>query len=296
MRVHLVDGTYELFRAFFGAPSSRNAAGREVGAARALAGMVLKLLREPGVTHVGWAFDHVIESFRNRLFAGYKTGEGLDPDLLGQFQLAEDVCTALGVVTWSMVEFEADDAMATAARVAAEDPRVEQVLLCSPDKDLAQCVRDDRVILCDRMRQKTLDSAGVVTKFGVPPSAIPDYLALVGDTADGIPGVNGWGPKSAAVVLSAYGTLEAIPDDDAAWTVKPRGAPALARALAASRDVVRLYKELATLRVDVPVGTTVDDLEWKGADAARCEAVGRELDDPTLFERARDLRAARGAR
>ncbi|HEY3668834.1 MAG TPA: 5'-3' exonuclease H3TH domain-containing protein, partial [Polyangiaceae bacterium] len=223
MNVHLIDGTYELFRAFYAVPSAKNAAGLEVGATRGLARSLLALLREPGVSHIAIAFDHVIESFRNDLFDGYKTGEGIDPDLWGQFELAERVCAALGVVVWPMVEFEADDALATAAARFAQDPAVEQVIIASPDKDLAQCVVGTRVVCLDRMRKKILDEPGVGAKFGVTPAQIPDFLALVGDSADGIPGVPRWGEKSAAAVLSACGSLEQIPGSPDAWPVKVRG-------------------------------------------------------------------------
>src|SRR6478736_4573938 len=222
MNVHLVDGTYVLFRAFYAVPSAKNASGLEVGALRGLARSMLALLREPGVSHVAVAFDHVIESFRNQLFAGYKTGEGIDPDLWGQFELAERVCAALGIVVWPMVEFEADDALATDAFRFAQAAEVEQVLIASPDKDLAQCVVGTRVVCLDRMRKKLLDEAGVNEKFGVTPAQIPDYLALVGDSADGIPGVPRWGAKSAAAVLREYGTIEAIPDSGAARPRWPR--------------------------------------------------------------------------
>jgi len=293
--VHLVDGTYELFRAYYGAPSSVNARGIEVGASRALGASLVKLLRDPRVTHVACAFDHVIESFRNALFDGYKTGDGIEPALYGQFELAERVSRALGIVTWPMVEFEADDALATFAAQAADDARVEQVLVCSPDKDLAQCVRGERVVLFDRMREKRLDEAGVVEKFGVPPLAIADYLALVGDDADGIPGIPGFGDKSARAVLAAYGTLDAIPDDERAWSVKVRGAARLARALVERRQEARLYKTLATLCTDVPLGATVDTLSWAGPDEATLESVCAELEDPKLGERVRGVWAERRA-
>ena len=285
MNVHLVDGTYELFRAFYAVPSAKNAAGLEVGAVRGLARSLLSLLREPGASHVGVAFDHVIESFRNDLFSGYKTGEGIDPDLWGQFELAERVCAALGIVVWPMVEFEADDALATAAARFSAEPEVEQVLIASPDKDLAQCVVGTRVVCLDRMRKKVLDEPGVSAKFGVTPAQIPDYLALVGDAADGIPGVPRWGAKSAAAVLSAYGSLEAIPDSVSAWTVPVRGAAALAESLASRRTDALLYKRLATLRVDVPLSENLTDMAYRGARRAPLEAIAMELSDAALLER-----------
>ncbi|HEY6562192.1 MAG TPA: 5'-3' exonuclease H3TH domain-containing protein [Polyangiaceae bacterium] len=266
MKVHLVDGTYELFRSYYGAPSAKSPAGVEVGATRGLLSSMLYLLRSPGVTHVAVAFDHVIESFRNDLFAGYKTGAGIDPDLYAQFPLAERATRALGLVTWPMVEFEADDALAAAARRFAADSRVEQVLLCSPDKDFAQCVQGDRIVLFDRMRKTVLDEAGVRTKFGVPPACIPDLLALVGDTADGIPGIPHWGAKSAALLLTRFGCVESIPVDPAAWGAPPvRGAARLAASLAQGRAVLPLYKTLATLRTDVPLAEKLEDLAWRGA-------------------------------
>ena len=285
MNVHLVDGTYELFRAFYAVPSAKNSAGLEVGAVRGLARSMLSLLREPGASHVGVAFDHVIESFRNDLFDGYKTGEGIDPALWGQFELAERVCAALGIVVWSMVEFEADDALATAAARFAASPEVQQVFIASPDKDLAQCVVGSRVVCLDRMRKKVLDEPGVSAKFGVTPAQIPDYLALVGDSADGIPGVPRWGAKSAATVLTAYGSLENIPDSADAWHVAVRGAAALAESLASRRADALLYKRLATLRVDVPLTENLADMAYRGARREPLEALAAELSDATLLER-----------
>jgi len=285
LKVHLVDGTFELFRVFYGAPSARAPSGKEVGATRALLRGALALLREDGVSHVAYAFDHVIESFRNELFAGYKTGEGVEKALLAQFELAERAIHALGVVCWSMVEFEADDAIATAASRFAELPEVEQILLCSPDKDLAQCVTGARIVLCDRMRKKTFDEAGVREKFGVPPESIPDLLALVGDTADGIPGVPRWGARSAAAVLARYGHVDAIPESAGAWDVKVRGADALARSLGEHREVLPLYRKLATLRTDVPLTETLEDLRWRGARRAELEALAKELGDDGIVAR-----------
>ncbi|HLV20085.1 MAG TPA: 5'-3' exonuclease H3TH domain-containing protein [Polyangiaceae bacterium] len=292
MKVHLVDGTYELFRAYYAVPSALDADGREMGAVRALLGSLLALLRQPDVTHVAVAFDHVIESFRNQLFAGYKTGEGIDPALWSQFEPAEAVCRALGLVVWPMVEFEADDALATAARLSAEDPAVAQVVLCTPDKDLAQCVVGDRVVLFDRRRDLVLNEAAVIEKFGVPPRSIPDWLALVGDSADGIPGIAGWGPKSAATVLAAHETVAAIPDDAARWSVRPRGATRLAATLAAEREAAELYRVLATLRTDVPLGSNVADWRWRGPVTTELQAWCERLRDPSLCERAAALASA----
>ncbi|HXK12679.1 MAG TPA: 5'-3' exonuclease H3TH domain-containing protein [Vicinamibacteria bacterium] len=282
MKVHLVDGTYELFRAFFGAPPASDAAGRPVGAVRGLLATLLSLLREPDVTHVACAFDHVIESFRNELFEGYKTGEGVDPDLLAQFEPAEEATAALGIVVWPMVEFEADDALATGAARLRDAPGVEQVVICSPDKDLAQCVLGQRVVSRDRRRGLDRDEAGVLARFGVPPAAIPDWLALVGDTADGIPGVPGWGEKSASLVLARYGKLEAVPDEAATWDVAVRGRERLGESLRAHRDEAALYKRLATLRSDVPLAEGLADLEWRGARRAELEALCRAIGSEDL--------------
>ena len=287
MKVHLVDGTYELFRSYFAWPSATNSRGREVAACRGILRALRRLLSEPGVTHVAWAFDHVIESFRNDLFPGYKTGEGIDPRLYGQFELAEQVCEAFGVVTWPMIEFEADDALATAAKRYALDPRVEQVVICSPDKDLAQCVIGDRIVCSDRMRELTLDEPQVFEKFGVLPASIPDYLALVGDSADGIPGIPRWGKKAASVLLARYGRLEDIPRDDAAWDVQVRGGRALAAELGAKFEQALLYRKLATLRYDAPLVESLDDLCYVGGDRQKLEAVCEELGDLSLLESVR---------
>jgi len=273
--LHLLDATYELFRAFFAMPSERAPDGREVGAIRGVIGSALALLRQPEVTHVGAATDHVIESFRNRLFAGYKTGEGIAPELWAQFPLAEEALRALGVVVWPMVEFEADDALASAT--ARFGDAFEQVVILSPDKDLCQCVRDHRVVTHDRRRGVTYDVAAVREKFGIAPESIPDLLALVGDSADGIPGIPGWGMKTAAAVLQVYGTIERIPDDAAEWRLTLRGRERLATTLRARRSEARLYKELATLRTDVPLLETVDDLEWRGVRRADFEGLCRRL-------------------
>ena len=266
MVVHLVDGTYELFRHFYAMPSAKNAAGEEVAAVRGVMHSIRGLVQE-GATHIGVATDHVIESFRNHLWAGYKTGEGIAPELWAQFPLLEEGLEAWGLKVWPMVEFEADDALAAAAVKAADDARVEQVIICTPDKDLAQCVRGTRIVQRDRVRRVTRDEAGVVAKFGVPPVSIPDYLALVGDSADGYPGLPGWGAKSAAKVLARWGHLDRIPDDPRRWDVDVRGAGALAATLAARRADAMLFRELATLRLDVPVFVSIDELRWQGPTA-----------------------------
>jgi 5'-3' exonuclease len=267
MRVHLVDGTYELFRNFYGAPPATSPHGAEVGATRGLMRTLASLLQQPGVTHVGCAFDTVIESFRNELFAGYKTGAGVDPDLMAQFPLAERASRALGCVTWPLIEFEADDALAAAAARFAEQAAVEQVVICTPDKDLAQCVRADRVVLLDRRRSIQLDAAGVLAKFGVEPASIPDWLALVGDAADGYPGIPRFGAKSAAAVLRRYGRIELVPDDGAAWDVAVRGRDALAQSLREHRREALLYRTLATLRTDVPLPEDLEAMRWRGVRA-----------------------------
>ena len=263
MDVHLIDGTYELFRHFYAVPSARDADGREVGAVRGVLTSLLGLMKVRD-THIGVATDHVIESFRNRLWRGYKTGAGIDPALLSQFGLLEEALTALGVTVWPMVEFEADDALAAAAEAAARDARVERVFVCTPDKDLAQVVRGTRVVQMDRRARTVRDEAGVVAKFGVPPASIPDYLALVGDTADGYPGLEGWGEKSAAAVLARFGHLEDIPDDWHTWKVNASRPAALAATLAKDRERAFLFRDLATLRTDIPVFDSVDALRWQG--------------------------------
>jgi 5'-3' exonuclease len=284
-RVHLVDGTYELFRAYFGAPKALSRSGVEVGATRGILRSLFALLNEPGVTHVACAFDHVIESFRNDLFDGYKTSQGVPDDLMSQFSLAERATHALGIVVWPMVEFEADDAIAAAADRWRETPDIEQIVLCTPDKDMAQCVRGSQVVCLDRLRRRVLDEAGVVEKFGVPPASIPDWLALVGDSADGYPGVPRWGTKSAAAVLAVYGHLEAIPDRESEWRVTVRGAAALAASLREHRDEAYLYRLLATLRSDVPIAEELDDLRWQGARHQELVALCRDIDDEGFVER-----------
>src|SRR5262245_6402263 len=263
MDVYLLDGTYELFRHYYALPKARDAEGREIGAVRGVIASVLGMITG-GATHVGVATDHVIESFRNRLWPGYKTNAGVEADLLAQFPLLEEALSALGIATWPMVEFEADDALAAAAAAAAADARVDRVLICTPDKDLAQCVRGTRVVQMDRRRRIIRDEAGIVAKFGVLPASIPDYLALVGDAADGYPGLRGWGPKSTAAVLARYGHLESIPSDWRTWHVNAANAGALARTLAEERDRAFLFRDLATLRADIPLFESVEDLRWNG--------------------------------
>src|SRR5688572_2121204 len=263
MEVHLIDGTYELFRYYYAMPSARDADGREVGAVRGVVGSVLGMINR-GATHVGVATDHVIESFRNRLWPGYKTGDGIEPDLLAQFPLLEEAMAALGVTVWPMVEFEADDALAAAAHLASLDDEVTQVIVCTPDKDLAQCVRGTRVVQLNRRTNVIMDETGVVKKFGVPPASIPDYLALVGDAADGYPGLAGWGAKSAAAVLARFGQIEAIPDDWRTWQVNAANPSALAMTLARERDRALLFKDLATLRTHLPLFASVEELRWRG--------------------------------
>ena len=263
LEVYLVDGTYELFRYFYAVPSAREDDGREVGAVRGVLTSVLGMING-GARHVGVATDHVIESFRNRLWHDYKTGAGIDPDLYAQFPLLEEALTALGIATWPMIEFEADDALAAAAAAAARDPRVERVIICTPDKDLAQCVRGTRIVQMDRRTRTIRDEAGIVAKFGVPPVSIPDYLALVGDNADGYPGLPGWGAKSAAAVLAKYGHLESIPADWRTWGVNATRPGALAQTLERERERAFLFRDLATLRTDIALFDSVDELQWRG--------------------------------
>ena len=263
MDVYLIDGTYELFRHFYAMPSAKLADGREVGAVRGVLTSMLGMINS-GTRYLGVATDHVIESFRNRLWSGYKTGAGIDPDLYAQFPLLEEALAALGIATWPMVEYEADDALAAAAAAAARDPRVQRVIICTPDKDLAQCVRGTRVVQLDRRARTTRDEAGVIAKFGVPPASIPDYLALVGDASDGYPGLPGWGAKSAAAVLAKFGHLESIPADWRAWGVNATRPGALAQTLEQERDRVMLFRDLATLREDIALFDSIDELQWKG--------------------------------
>jgi 5'-3' exonuclease len=284
MKIHLVDGTYELFRSHFGAPSRKAPDGREVGATLGLLNSLLALLTKSGATHVACAFDHVIESFRNDLFPGYKTSEGVAAELLAQFTLAEQAVAALGIVVWPMVEFEADDALASAALRFSDEAGVEQVVICSPDKDVAQLVSGKRVVCWDRRRDIVYDEAAVLAKYGVRPTSIPDWLALVGDSADGYPGLSGWGPKSASTVLSRYEHLEAIPEDTSQWGLGTARAVRLAESLRAQQEDVLLYRRLATLRHDVPLQETTSDLEWRGAHQ-RLQQLCSELGSDTLCKR-----------
>jgi 5'-3' exonuclease len=263
LKVYLVDGTYELFRHYYAVPSARDQDGHEVGAVKGVLASILGMVTG-GATHIGVATDHVIESFRNGLWAGYKTSAGVERDLLAQFPLLEEALATMGVRVWPMVEFEADDALAAAAAAADSDDRVDEVIICTPDKDLAQCVRGTRVVQLNRRTRAIRDEAGVVEKFGVPPASIPDYLALVGDAADGYPGLPGWGAKSAAAVLARFGHLEDIPEDWRLWHVNASKPAALADTLVRQRELAFLFRTLATLRTDIPVFENVDELEWKG--------------------------------
>ncbi len=286
MKVHLVDGTYELFRHFYGVPKATNADGMEIAATRAVVASILGML-EGGVTHIAVATDHVIESFRNELWPGYKDGSGIDPDLLRQFGPLEDCLRSLGVTVWAMIEFEADDGLGAGATMASADPRVEQVLICTPDKDLAQCVDGQRVVQFDRRQRKLIDHDGVVKKFGILPHSIPDYLALVGDSADGFPGLAGWGAKSSSTVLARYEYIENIPPLAHDWDVEVRGAKNLAATLDSQRDLALLFRTIATIRRDAPVATTVDELEWKGP-APGFDDACRKLEAPDLLRRANE--------
>jgi len=288
MIVHLVDGTYELFRHFYSPAAQDPAVPDALRAVRGVVASVLGML-DGGTTHIAVATDHVIESFRNDLWPGYKTGEGIDPVLFSQFGPLENALRDLGVVVWPMVEFEADDALAAGAAMAAADDRVERVIICTPDKDLSQCVRGSHVVQLDRRTGEVRDEAGVEAKFGVPPASIADYLALVGDSADGFPGLPGWGAKSAAAVLARYGHIENIPDRAMDWAVDVRGAKRLAATLAAQRNDALLFRTLATLREDAPVAMSVDALEWQGPTAA-FQATAKAFGDAALYERALRLR------
>lgn len=285
MKVHLIDGTYELFRAHYSkAPQREDPQGRPVRGLYGLLRSLCAMLAEPEVTHVAVAFDTVIESFRNELFLGYKTGAGIEPDLLRLFPLVEEGCEALGLVVWRMREFEADDALASGAARWADHPEVEQVVLGSPDKDLAQCVRGEQVVLWDRRRKLFLDEAAVLAKYDVPPRLIPDWLALVGDDADGIPGLPRWGAKSSAGALRHFGGLAQIPDDVEAWDLTLRGKAALAEILAGQRQAAALYRTLATLREDVPLAESLEDLRWRGP-RPELEAFCAEHGFESLLER-----------
>lgn len=290
MNVSLVDGTYELFRHYYALPSARDQNGQEVAAVSGVLSSILGMIRG-GTTHIAVATDHVIESFRNQLWSGYKTSEGVEPDLLAQFPLLENVLAAAGVVVWPMVEFEADDALAAAALVAARDARVDRVFLCTPDKDLAQCVRGTRIVQLNRRTRATFDEAAVIKKFGVSPQSIPDYLALVGDSADGYPGLRGWGAKSSAAVLCKFGHLESIPEDWREWHVNIASASALADTLSRERDRALLFRTLATLRTDLPLFDDVEQLRWKGPTAAFDEVAAR-LDAARTQKRRPSVRRA----
>ena len=284
MDVHLLDGTYELFRHFFALPPAADVNGREVAAVRGVLNSVLSMLQN-GATHLGVATDHVVESFRNELYPGYKTSEGVPAELLAQFPVLEEALEAMGVVVWPMVYFEADDALASAAVKAAADERVGRVLICTPDKDLAQCVSGTRIVQVDRRRNLVRDEVGIVEKFGVPPSSIPDYLALVGDSSDGYPGIPGWGVKGAAAVLATYSQLEKIPKDWRQWGSSLRKAQSLAESLFSNWPDALLFRTLATLRLDAPVSSDVDELRWKGPGAS-FEEYCRRLKAPDLFQKA----------
>jgi 5'-3' exonuclease len=285
LKIYLLDGTYELFRHFYAMPSQKDRDGNEVAAIVGVLGSVLGML-EGGATHIGVATDHVIESFRNDLWAGYKTSEGIEPALLAQFHPLEDALRGLGVVVWAMEEFEADDALASAAHAAAANAAVAQVVICTPDKDLSQCVRGERVVQLDRRKREQRDERGVIARFGVGPASIPDYLALVGDSADGFPGVPGWGEKAASTVLAQYAHLERIPASSATWGVAVRGAARLSTSLEANRELALLFRTLATLREDVDVFADVEELRWRGP-KPEFEELAQRLGAPGLWDRAR---------
>lgn len=284
MKIHLVDGTYELFRSFYGPPPKKSPDGREVGATIGLLNSLLRLITDSGATHIGCAFDHVIESFRNELYPGYKTGEGIDPDLYAQFALAEEAVTALGILVWPMVEFEADDAIATAVTRYHDKPFVEQVIICSPDKDLAQLVKEDQIVCWDRRREIIYDEAAVIEKYGVKPASIPDYLALVGDSADAIPGIPTWGAKSTSFMLSRFNHIENIPEDIEQWGLSIGRARRLAENLNTHIGEALLYRRLTTLRTDVPLENGLDELEWCGAED-RLRELCQELGANDLINR-----------
>jgi 5'-3' exonuclease len=274
--IHLIDGTYELFRHYYALPSARDRQGHEVAAVRGVLASLLGMIKA-GATHLGVATDHVIESFRNDLWPGYKTGEGIDPELWSQFPLLEETLAAAGIVVWPMTEFEADDALASAAEAASRDTRVKRVIICTPDKDLAQCVRGTRIVQLDRRKRVERDETGVIQRFGVGPASIPDYLALVGDAADGFPGLSGWGPKSSAAVLAKFLHLESIPTDWREWRVNIANSSALAHTLSSNRENAMLFRTLATLRTDVPLFDNVEQLRWNGPTPAFA-ALGTRFD------------------
>jgi 5'-3' exonuclease len=284
MKIHLIDGTYELFRHYFAVPSASDVNGQEIAAVRGVLNSVLSMI-EAGVTHLGVATDHVVESFRNDLYPGYKTSEGVAPELLSQFPILEEGLQAMGVMVWPMVEFEADDALASAATKASLDERVEQVFICTPDKDLAQTVMGSRIVQLDRRRNILRDAAGVVARFGVSPQSIPDYLAVVGDSADGYPGISGWGEKAAAAVLSQYPHLEHVPKDWQMWTPSIKRARTLSQSLFAAWDEALLFRTLATLRTDVPVFDNVEDLRWPGP-GIKFEKYCQRIKSDVLLKRA----------
>ena len=285
MDVYLIDGTYELVRHFYAVPSSEDVNGQEIGAVRGVLSSVLSMIKG-GTRYLGVATDHVVESFRNDLYPGYKTSEGVPRELLSQFLLLEDALQAMGILVWPMVEFEADDALASASAKAALDQRVKQVFICTPDKDLSQCVTGTRVVQLDRRQNTLRDEAGVVAKFGVTPKSIPDYLAVVGDSADGFPGVAGWGAKAAAQVLSQYPHLEDIPKDWREWAPSIKRSRSLGESLFSAWDDAILFRTLATLRLDVPVFESVDDLYWQGP-RPEFEQLCRHINAPELFSRAK---------
>ena len=291
LKVHLVDGTYELFRHYYALPSHVNAEGREVAATRGVLGSMLSLLRD-GATHVAVATDHVVESFRNDLWEGYKDGTGIEPELFSQFELLEEALRAMGVTVWAMVEWEADDALAAGAAMAARDERVEQVLICTPDKDLAQSVVSDRVVQLDRRARRVIDADGVAQKFGVTPESIPDYLALMGDGADGFPGLPGWGAKSSATVLARYRHIEDIPPLAIDWDVSVRGATKLAATLSQQKELALLFRRLATLDRSAPVSENVDALKWSGP-TSEFAGTAATLEAPELAQRAGSLAIGR---
>jgi 5'-3' exonuclease len=292
VEVHLIDGTYELFRHFYALPSARDSDGNEVAAVRGVVASLFSMLQS-GVTHIGVATDHVIESFRNDLWPEYKTGAGIDPDLLKQFSLLEEAVAAMGITVWAMVEYEADDALAAAAVAAAKDSRVERVVICTPDKDSAQCVRGTRIVQLDRRTRLFRDESGVIARFGVSPTSIPDYLALVGDAADGYPGLRGWGAKSAAAVLSRYGHIESIPANALDWKVNVSSPRRLAEVLNEDRDRAFLFRDLATLRTDIPLFNSTEELRWENATpafaplAARLDAAITDKNEVKRFGRSR---------
>jgi 5'-3' exonuclease len=289
MNIYLIDGTYELFRHFYALPSGKNDKGQEIAAVRGVLSSVLSMI-ESGVTHLGVATDHIVESFRNNLYPGYKTAEGVPPELLSQFPILEEALQAMGVMVWPMIEFEADDALASAAAKVAQDPQVTQVIICTPDKDLAQCVVGTRVVQLDRRQNLLRDESGVIKKFGVQPQSIPDYLAVVGDSADGYPGIPGWGAKAASSVLAHYQHLENIPQNPQQWPPSIRRARTLAESLFASWNDALLFRTLATLRTDAPVFETIDDLRWQGPQpefAALC----KRLNAPNFPNRAQSAKS-----